>query len=89
MQNLVLLQALHLSIKLQDFCFRTSHTITLKVLLLILLLEEKIELGNFYLGNSMVSSAIWEKHARVSFSKTYKIARVRRTSAISAFMKNS
>ena len=32
----------------------------------------------------MVSSAIWEKHARVSFSKTYKIARVRRTSAICA-----
>ena len=27
----------------------------------------------------MVSSAIWEKHAQVSFSKTYKIARVRRT----------
>ena len=30
----------------------------------------------FSIGNSMVSSAIWEKHARVSFSKTYKIARV-------------
>ncbi len=28
----------------------------------------------------MVSSAIWEKHARVSFSKTFKIARDRRTS---------
>ena len=41
------------------------------------------------IGNSMVSSAIWEKHARVSFSKTYKIARVRRTSAICAFLKNS
>ena len=41
------------------------------------------------IGNSMVSSAIWEKHALVSFSKTYKIARVRRTSAICAFLKNS
>ena len=30
----------------------------------------------------MVSSAIWKKHARVSFLKTIKIARVRRTSAI-------
>ena len=28
----------------------------------------------------MVSSAIWKTHARVSFSKTIKIARVRRTS---------
>ena len=27
----------------------------------------------------MVSSAIWEKHERVSFSKMYKIAQVRRT----------
>ncbi len=26
------------------------------------------------IGNSMVSSAIWGKHARVSFSKTFKIA---------------
>ncbi len=34
------------------------------------------------IGNSMVSSAIWKKHARVSFSKTIEIARVRRTSAI-------
>ena len=34
------------------------------------------------IGNSMVSSAIWKKHARVSFSKTIKIARVRRTSTI-------
>ncbi len=37
---------------------------------------------NKYIDNSMVSSAIWKKHARVSFSKTIKIARVRRTSAI-------
>ena len=35
----------------------------------------------FSIGNNMVSSAIWEKHARVSFSKMYKIARVHRTSA--------
>ena len=34
------------------------------------------------IGNSIVSSAIWKKHARVSFSKTTKTARVRRTSAI-------
>ncbi len=26
------------------------------------------------IGNSMVSSAIWKKHARVRFSKTIKIA---------------
>ncbi len=26
------------------------------------------------IGNSMVSSAIWKKHARVSFSKTIEIA---------------
>ncbi len=31
----------------------------------------------------MVSSAIWKKHARVSFSTTIEIARVRRKSAIS------
>ena len=34
------------------------------------------------IGNSMVSSAIWKTHARVSFSETIEIARVRRTSAI-------
>ena len=32
--------------------------------------------------NMIVSSAIWIKHARVSFSKSIKIARARRTSAI-------
>ncbi len=32
----------------------------------------RICIGN----NSIVSSAIWKKHARVSFSKTIKIARV-------------
>ena len=36
----------------------------------------------FCIGNSMVSRAIWKKHAQVSFSKTIKIARIRRTSAI-------
>ena len=34
------------------------------------------------IGNSLVSSPIWEKHARVSFSKMFNIARVRRTSAV-------
>ncbi len=29
------------------------------------------------IGNSMVSSAIWKKHARVSFSKKIEIARVK------------
>ena len=33
--------------------------------------------GNLYISNSMVSSVIWKKHARVSFSKTIIIARVR------------
>ena len=32
------------------------------------------------ISNSTVSSAIWKKHEQVSFSKTIKIARVRRTS---------
>ena len=39
------------------------------------------------IGNSMVSSAIWKKHARVCFSKTIKTARVRRTSSIWDFWK--
>ena len=34
------------------------------------------------IGNHMISSAIWDKSARVNFSKTNKIARARRTSAI-------
>ena len=42
-------------------------------------------IDNYSIGNSTVSSAIWERHARVSFSKMYKIAQVRRTSAICAF----
>ncbi len=41
-----------------------------------------INIAGISISNSMVSSAIWKKHARVSFSKTIKIARVRRTSAI-------
>ena len=35
----------------------------------------------------MVSSAIWKKHARVSFSKTIKIARVRRRVQFEVFEK--
>ena len=31
---------------------------------------------HLYMGNSLVSSAIWKKHAWVSFSKTIKIERV-------------
>ena len=34
------------------------------------------------IGNHMISSAIWDKSARVNFSKTNKIARARRASAI-------
>ena len=34
------------------------------------------------IGNEMISSAIWNKWARVNFSKTNKIARARRASAI-------
>ena len=37
---------------------------------------------NIRIGNSMVSTAVWKKHARVSFSKIIKIAPFRRTSAI-------
>ena len=45
-------------------------------------------LYNFiFIGNSMFSSTIWEKHARVSFSKTIKIARVRSWNAIEVFEK--
>ena len=39
------------------------------------------------IGRRMVSSAIWIKHARVSFSKSIKIARVQRTSAIGGHWK--
>ena len=48
---------------------------------------DELKFDDICIGNSMVSSAIWEKHARVSFSKTYKIARVRRTSSICVFEK--
>ena len=34
------------------------------------------------IGNHMISSAIWDKSARVNFSKTNQIARARRASAI-------
>ena len=34
------------------------------------------------IGNHMISSAIWNKKARVNFSKANKIARARRASAI-------
>ena len=34
------------------------------------------------IGNHMISSEIWNKYARVNFSKTNKIARGRRASAI-------
>ena len=34
------------------------------------------------IGNHMISSAIWDKSARLNFSKTNKIARARRASAI-------
>ena len=34
------------------------------------------------IGNHMISSAIWDKSARVNFSKTNKIARARRANAI-------
>ena len=36
----------------------------------------------FCIGNHMISSAIWDKSARVNFSKTNQIARARRASAI-------
>ena len=36
----------------------------------------------FSVGNHMISSAIWNKNARVNFSKTNKSARARRASAI-------
>ena len=36
----------------------------------------------FSIGNHMISSAIWDKSARVNFSKTNKIARARRAGAI-------
>ena len=34
------------------------------------------------IANHMISSAIWNKQARVNFSKTNKIARARKASAI-------
>ena len=41
-----------------------------------------IQLHIICIGNHMISSAIWNKWARVNFSKTNKIARARRASAI-------
>ena len=40
------------------------------------------------IGNHMISSAIWNKLARVNFLKTNKIARARRASAICGLWKN-
>ena len=45
----------------------------------VLKLIYEVLIKDISIGSSMVSSAIWEKHARVSFSKTIKITRVRRT----------
>jgi hypothetical protein len=42
----------------------------------------QLYIGYICISNSMVSGASWEKHAWVRFSKTIKIARVRRTSTI-------
>ena len=39
------------------------------------------------IGNSMVSSAVWKKHARVSFSKRIEIARVGRRVQFEVFEK--
>ena len=39
-------------------------------------------------GNHMISSAIWNKEARVHFSNTNKIARARKASAICDLGKN-
>ena len=39
------------------------------------------------IGNHMISSAIWNKYARVNFSKTNKIARTRKGSAICCLWK--
>ena len=39
-------------------------------------------LDSFEIGNHMISSAIWDKSARVNFSKANQIARARRASAI-------
>ena len=38
--------------------------------------------GLICIGNHMISSAIWDKSARVNFSKANQIARARRASAI-------
>ena len=40
------------------------------------------------IGNHMISSANWNKWAQVNFSKTNKIARARRASAICGLWKN-
>ena len=43
----------------------------------------KLALAHFIrIGNHMISSAIWDKSARVNFSKANQIARARRASAI-------
>ena len=41
----------------------------------------------FSIGNHMISSAIWDKSAQVNFSKTNKIARARKASAVCSLLK--
>ena len=43
--------------------------------------------SNEFLGNHMISSAIWDKSAKVNFSKANKIARTRRAAAICSLEK--
>ena len=49
------------SCSLADFTLKMSNFIKWEILIVLCI------------GNSMVSSAIWKKHARVSFSKTIKM----------------
>ena len=49
--------------------------------------NNKTKLPTLCIGNQMISSAIWDKSARVNFSKTNKIVRARRASAICSLLK--
>ena len=47
-----------------------------------------VKLRKVCIGNHMISSAIWDKLARVNISKTNQIGQARRVSAICSLLKN-
>ena len=58
----------------------TFHSVTLRSLTLRSVTLRQVNCYVISKGNHMISSAIWDKSARVNLSKTNKIARARRAS---------